>query len=202
LDAFLKLDIPKNSRILEIGCNSGRFLDLIRQQGYINIIGLDISETAISMAVTDKIQLVSYDGDNIPFSNNFFDVVLSFDVIEHIPDSQKHFSEVFRILKPRGIYFFQTPNKYFNSVWSTLESKSFTKWRESHCSLHSVRDLKKRAQVNDFVIVKFFKQSLLTEYNKQKIKKSLGLIGTPILHIVNKLPFPYTPHIWCVFQKM
>lgn len=46
-------------------------------------------------------------GDNMKFSDSKFDCVISFDVFEHIPDSDKHLSEVNRVLKMAAFIYFK-----------------------------------------------------------------------------------------------
>ena len=49
---------------------------------------------------------------NLPFSDSYFDVVLSFGVLEHVPDELESLKEINRILKPDGLFFcFYLPNK-------------------------------------------------------------------------------------------
>ena len=76
-----------------------------------------------------------------------FDLVLSFDVIEHIPDTERHLLEVRRVLKPGGSYLLQTPNKWTNSIFETIRWRSVSKWRVDHCSLHTYRQLRQRLAV-------------------------------------------------------
>ena len=63
---------------------------------------------------------------DLPFDDDCFDVVLSFDVFEHIPEPDQHLREVARVLKPNGCYLLQTPNKWTNSVFETIRWRSFT----------------------------------------------------------------------------
>ena len=49
------------------------------------------------------------DLQSIPFEDNTFDVILTSDVMEHVRDSEKAHREIFRVLKPGGIYIFTVP---------------------------------------------------------------------------------------------
>ena len=80
-------------------------------------------------------------GVALPFPDAAFDVVMSFDVFEHIPDSDAHLREVGRVLRPGGTYLIQTPNKWTNVVFETIRWRSFTRFREDHCSLHTLAEL-------------------------------------------------------------
>ena len=84
-------------------------------------------------------------GDDLPFADQSFDTVLSFDVFEHIPDSDKHLREVRRVLKNGGQYLLQTPNKWTNIPFELLREHrkygrgpiaSYRELMLDHCSLH------------------------------------------------------------------
>ena len=51
-----------------------------------------------------------FNKDNLPYSNNRFDVIFSLAVIEHLYNIDHFLSEVYRILKPGGIFYLSTPN--------------------------------------------------------------------------------------------
>ncbi|MDZ7786330.1 MAG: class I SAM-dependent methyltransferase [Candidatus Saccharibacteria bacterium] len=51
--------------------------------------------------------------ENLPFGDNFFDIVITNHVVEHTPNQKKHLSEVMRVLKPGGYVYIATPNKYW-----------------------------------------------------------------------------------------
>ncbi len=56
--------------------------------------------------------ILSQDLTNSSFGDNYFDIVITEDVLEHIPDYKKVFSEIYRILKPEGVHFFSMPYHY------------------------------------------------------------------------------------------
>lgn len=202
---FKSQNIPTSSTILDIGCNIGTLLHHLYNHDYKNIFGVDINKTSIQYGQEKYTELENriraYDGSNIPYENESFDVVMSFDVIEHIPDVDRHFKEVKRILKPGGIYLFQTPNKVINVPWQVFYDKHPTKWKSYHCSLHTPMSLKKRISKHDFALVSLCKQDLATEYNKNKARKSFGSAGVILISIFDKFPLFIFPHLWCVIKK-
>ena len=104
--------LTKDKKILEIGSGNGTMVNYLSKQSY-NIIGTEINEEYVSFAKNNfGIKLKKISGENIKFKDNSFDSVLSFDVFEHIPNSDKHLQEVKRVLKPKGHYLLQTPNKW------------------------------------------------------------------------------------------
>jgi SAM-dependent methyltransferase len=68
-------------------------------------------------------------GEAIPYADNTFDVVFADNVLEHLPDPQRVFAEVFRVLKPGGYFLAKTPNKYhYMPLISRLTPHRFHQW--------------------------------------------------------------------------
>lgn len=164
--------IEPYDKILEIGCGKGNMTNYLTEQGY-DIIGTDVNKDRIDFAIKKypNTRFMYMDGENIIYDNNKFDVVLSFDVIEHIPNIKKHFQEVNRILKKDGKYIIVTPNKIVNVPYEIYSKKSLTKWKNYHMSVQTKKSLKKLGRETGFnVEIKRIK-----EYDK---------------YIDNKLIFP------------
>lgn len=106
----------KNSTILDIGSSSGIIADYFANKAK-KIIGLDIDSKAIEFAKNNnkyKNVIFQYgDAMNMPFAQNTFDIVLCMHVYEHVPDSQKLFDEIYRVLKKDGICYLAAQN----SLW-------------------------------------------------------------------------------------
>ena len=84
-----------------------------------NVISMDLGENLLRK-VKEKCNSTTIIGSilNIPFGNDFFDVVISSEVIEHTPNPYLAIHELYRVLKPGGILILTTPNKYwYFSVW-------------------------------------------------------------------------------------
>jgi 2-polyprenyl-3-methyl-5-hydroxy-6-metoxy-1,4-benzoquinol methylase len=156
-------------RILEVGCGTGSIVDVLARQGC-RVVGTDISNSAIDYGKKKypDIDLKVGVAENLEFKDRSFDIVLSFDVLEHLHDVDVHISEVARVLTDDGCYLFQTPNKYFNTVYETLKSRSM-KWKQYHPSLHTAGQLKRRFRKSGFDI-KFIKMNTSNEYNLRKLK--------------------------------
>ena len=86
-------------KILEIGCNDGTFVRAVAQHGA-EVIGVDINQEMI-MALHDE-HFMTMPATNLTFPDNTFDKIYSFEVIEHIPEIEKCFSEACRVLKENG----------------------------------------------------------------------------------------------------
>ena len=103
----------KAERLLDIGCGDGNFTMLMaRSCGAKEVYGVDISEKGIEMAKRNGVKAlrVDVDEENLPFNDNYFDVVTALEVIEHLFDPDHFLEEVYRVLKPNGIFILSTPN--------------------------------------------------------------------------------------------
>jgi len=174
--------------------------------GYHDVHGLDVNQQAIERGKQSYREIAPnlawYNGQQIPCDDQSVDVVLMFDVIEHIPAVKKYLrDEVNRILKTGGLLLFQTPNKYINIPWEIFSQKSLTRWKRYHCSLQTKGTLKNLLQEAGFHDVNIGKFTILTDHNKNKAKKKLGLPGIIMLHILNAAPLPVYPNFWGSARK-
>ncbi len=95
-------------RILNIGAGSGYDLEVLNKYGEVYVI--DISKDVLKLVPKELcIEKKAADACNIPYRNNFFDIVVSFDVFEHIYDDKKAVSESNRVLKKDGYLVFSVP---------------------------------------------------------------------------------------------
>ena len=103
--------------VLDVACGSGLYLTLLALMGA-RVSGQDISADAIAVAkqTLERFALAGRvevgDATRLLFDDNSFDAVVSGDFIEHITEEQKRlfFAEVFRVLKPGGVFSIKTPN--------------------------------------------------------------------------------------------
>lgn len=99
-------------KVLEIGCGGGAFSRAIKKhRPEFKIVGSDISHKALQAAreIDGGVKYQEADVYDLSFKNNSFEAAVSFDVWEHLEKPQKAFKEVFRVLKPGGIFHFFAP---------------------------------------------------------------------------------------------
>jgi len=144
------IPLEDNITIIDFGCGNGKILEEIKKiNPKANLIGLDVSETALEQARKNLPEVELYkinDGEKIPLKSEIADFIFSSEVIEHIYDIENAFSEMARILRPGGKILLTTPyhgliknllitifafNKHFNPVGSHI--RFFTK---KHCSIY------------------------------------------------------------------
>jgi len=111
--AVLKERVRKGfnpSKILDFGCGNGRSIDLFSQLlPAAEWIGVDIQD---SPEVTSRVRadgtFVTYDGEHLPFPNRNFDLIYSYQVLEHVRKIEPILQEISRVLKPEGLFIGQT----------------------------------------------------------------------------------------------
>ncbi|HEY3113559.1 MAG TPA: class I SAM-dependent methyltransferase [Gemmatimonadaceae bacterium] len=99
--------------VLDFGCNVGYGMQMLASAAS-SISGVDVSPQAVGAAVErlgPGADIRLYDGVKSSFPEHSFDVVTSFQVIEHVSDYQAYFSEIVRVLRPSGRVLFTTPNR-------------------------------------------------------------------------------------------
>ena len=195
--------LSKEKKILEIGSGTGGLLSYLYERGY-DVIGIEIHKKRLekSRDIYGNLPIRLVENEILPFQDNTFDLVISFDVFEHIPDSNKHLSEVHRVLKKAGYYLLQTPNKITNSVFETIRWKSFTRWKGDHCSLHTYWGVIDRFRKNGFD-VEFYDIPVVNDFFRAKIERFLGGFGLFLIKILNpdKLPMSLRTNFYVVASR-
>ena len=193
--------LKPNDGILEIGCGIGSVVFELNEKGY-DITGTDISGEAIAYGLKKygDIKLQVQPAEDLQFEDETFDIVLSFDLFEHIARVDRHISEVHRVLRKDGFYLFQTPNKFSNIIFETLHTKSL-QWRRYHPSLHLPGRLRWRMARHGFE-TQFVKMNPVNEFTLNKLKKYLGPISGIFKHInFRRLPLWLQTNLYVVAHK-
>lgn len=136
---ILKFD--KNAIILDLACGQGRHTLELAKRGYTNLYGLDRSRYLIKRAkrIADRERLsVNFkegDARKLPYPTDTFDFVLilgnSFGYFENLEDDTKILKEVFRVLKPNGLFFIDVADgvylkdNYSPRSWEWIDKKHF-----------------------------------------------------------------------------
>lgn len=119
--AFESLGLKPGDKILDVGCGSGIWLDRLRQQFGVDGVGVDISTNSLKDAVHASSKDISFLGGDIsylPIQDNFFDVVYSLDVLEHVVEQDSCLREMVRVLKPGGRLLLWTLNQKQRYTWN------------------------------------------------------------------------------------
>lgn len=102
------LKLKRGESVLDLGCNAGELLNKIVASYRVKGFGLDISDKTIEVAKRFnpyKNEYVVGDGENLPYPSDSFNVVVSTDVLEHVPRPDMVMNEIARVLKPGGRFY-------------------------------------------------------------------------------------------------
>lgn len=101
--------------VLDVACGAGYGSALLARYAH-HVVGADISAETIERAQTvyaplSNLEFRRADCAVLPFPDSSFDVVISFETIEHIQAQAKFLDEVRRVLRPEGLFVLSCPNK-------------------------------------------------------------------------------------------
>jgi len=156
--------LPKNIKILEVGANIGIQLQILQEMGFKNLFGIDINRKSIETAkkIRKNIDIIEGSALDIPFKDNYFDLVFTSGVLIHIsPENiQKVMSEIVRCSK-KYIWGFEYFAESYTSInyrgnENLLWKGNFAKmYQENFPSLALVKEEKLRYLVSENIDTMF-----------------------------------------------
>jgi 2-polyprenyl-3-methyl-5-hydroxy-6-metoxy-1,4-benzoquinol methylase len=151
LDEFEKY--RSNNRILDVGCGRGWFLIEARKRGW-EVYGTEYSETAVALCEKESIKMEEGALKKELFSNEYFDVITSFEVIEHINNPNEEINNIHSFLRRGGLFYCTTPN--FNSIMRHfLKEKYDVIGYPEHLTYYSKRTLNTLLRKHGFKVFQF-----------------------------------------------
>lgn len=116
IDAWLAKWIKpaKNSKILNVGCGTGGTLPVLEKYGKVE--NIDVSDEAIKFMKESGYKVKKVTDHKLPYKDDSFDVVVAFDVLEHIEKHEEALAEWTRVLKKDGAILFTVPA--YQWLWS------------------------------------------------------------------------------------
>ena len=139
LDQFEKY--RKTNKIIDVGCGIGYFLEVAKERGW-EVYGTEYTDDAVEICKKKgiDIQLGILNSDN--YGDGEFDVITSFEVLEHINNPREEISNFYHILREGGLVYLTTPN--FNSLLRyRLKAAYNVIGYPEHLSYYTPRTLKK-----------------------------------------------------------
>lgn len=206
----------KGLKILEVGAGTGRDSWLLAKYGA-QSYALDYATTKMirKRYYSDTLQLICIqaDGENLPFRDNYFDVVFSQGLIEHFREPEKLIKEQIRVLKKQGYMIIDVPQKY--SLYNIYKTALiyFDNWPMTWERSYSARDMEKIGKKYSLKIVKltgwdvwplFIRNLHKAKIGRRKVfpEKLEKLIETQWRRFENTKPAAYIAmNITAIFQK-
>lgn len=103
-----------NGRILDNGTGLGTYLEAIGRANPAGVrVGLEIEHERAVSALARADAIVLGVGEQLPFADNSFDLILSNEVIEHVADDRASVAEMARVARPGGRVVIFAPNRWY-----------------------------------------------------------------------------------------
>jgi len=167
LKKFEQFRVTNN--LLDVGCGNGFFLEVAKNHGW-NVYGTEYSEKAIEILQEKRIKAFKGELNINNFKPEMFDIITSFEVMEHINNPQEEIRKFNYLLRKEGGLYITTPN--FNSVSRNLLKQ---KWNiinfPEHLTYYSVKTLKQLLINNGFEK----KYSLTTGFSISRYRQSKSI---------------------------
>lgn len=151
----LASEYVKGKIVVEMGCGMGYGTYAMSQNGAKKVYGIDIDKSAIEFAIKNynhsSITYLNESATKSSITANYADVVIAFEVIEHLQNPRELINEVLRILKPGGTFILSTPNRSTSLKDNPFHIKEF-KFTELNSFL------------NDFKVKRYYGQGIAFTY--------------------------------------
>jgi len=112
-------NVKKADKVLDIGVGTGRLLKHISQ---VEKYGIDISFNYLERLIETDIDVCMGNIEDLPYLDDFFDVIVCSDVLEHVIDLKVAISEISRVLKKDGVFILRVPYKEDLAQYLSAES--------------------------------------------------------------------------------
>jgi SAM-dependent methyltransferase len=189
----------KGRRTLDIACGTGYGLGLLSSE--VNyIVGVDLDLSAASKAkseIEDKRgAVIVADGCHLPFPDGAFDVITTFETIEHLEKRTEFLAELKRVLSPEGLCILSTPNA------NHTEPVNGKPINPHHVYEYQPQELREELEQH-FADVRLLGQVLDSRFRippfideQEKLTREGRMRGHILLwRVLNKLPFKGRDHL-------
>jgi len=116
------------SKLLDIGCGDGEFLQLMNEP---NSFGIDLDSARLSLATDKRLSVVLADGCQLPYRDKCFQMVVSMEVLEHVPVMASLMEDVNRVLMPGGYWIVSVPSVTLKAM-KLMQEKGLPVYCDEH----------------------------------------------------------------------
>ncbi len=109
LNKIKEYNIAVSGNYLDIGSGHGELISEVISEFKVKPYACDYTDELIQLP-DQSVDIVDLNNQELPYADNYFELVTSTEVIEHLEDYRGTLKEIFRVLKPGGILVLSTPN--------------------------------------------------------------------------------------------
>lgn len=145
--------------ILDVGCAGGYMTNEIAKMFPCGqVTGVDAYTKAISYATKrfPHIYFIKTDAHTLPFKNNYFDLVVCYETIEHVKNPEKVLAQIYRVLQKGGVAIIamDSGNLLFRLVWYVWEKTKGSVWQGAHLHPFHHDELENKIKKAGFIVTK------------------------------------------------
>ncbi len=162
----------KKPKVLDVGCGEGYITYEIKKQiPEANVFGIDNSTLAIKTAKNfNGINFIFGDAMNLTFDDNYFDIVVCNNLIEHVDNPNEVLKEIKSKLKDGGYIIISTPSFFrIENIIKLLLTGETQLMSEFHFKEYSIKEMLKLLKLNGYKIVDFKSRPLTPQKNIKNI---------------------------------
>lgn len=192
-------------RVLDIACGSGYGMPLLQAQARF-VVGVDVEWAAVKRAHSEIANgsacVMMADGCRLPFAAESFEVVTSFETLEHLEQRPQFLAELRRVLVPNGVCILSTPNANYTQPVNGKPINPF------HVYEYTPAELRCELETH-FTVAVMLGQTLDARYRippfwdaQQRLPRTLGVQTRLLLwRVMNKLPSAWREGLSQAFWK-
>lgn len=166
-------------KLLDIGAADGTMLDVLKKKfNLLRAVGIEPNKGLVDAKVSSEIELFQGFGENLPFKNSEFDIVVISAVIEHVNSPQKVIQEAYRVLSENGLLIIITVVPWIDKLAEKFGI--FPKTLHRHFHRFSLKKLGKLLKDEKFEVLNLEKFALPTSgflLYENKLEKVLNKLG-------------------------
>ena len=165
----------KTNKLIDVGCGIGYFLEEAKKRGW-EVYGTEYTEEAIEICSNKGISMQKGVLTPSNYHLESFDIITSFEVIEHINNPREELNNFYKLLRKGGLVYVTTPN--FNSILRyRLKSEYNVICYPEHLSYYTPKTLNKVFIQSGFKT----KKITTTGFSFTRLKTSIGKSNQPII---------------------
>ncbi len=143
--------------IMEVGCGDGFWLGILRELGFKNVMGSDVSDTMLDKCRAKNLTVQKMEISSVSEGGDY-DLIIANDVLEHVPDVASTLVAIHAALARNGFFFLNVPvcdslqMRYRRLVKRETKIEQLVKWDQTHIHAWSASDLAKTLNSHRFAI--------------------------------------------------
>ncbi|TVQ59879.1 MAG: class I SAM-dependent methyltransferase [Spirulina sp. DLM2.Bin59] len=188
-------DLQFCTKILEVGCGTGYFLNRLKQRGECDIYGLELNPEAVAIGQGQGLPiLLKTLGQFVDEQDHSFDAICAFQVLEHLGDIQDFLSDTLKLLRPGGKLILSVPNsqsflRFAKEDLLNMPPHHLTQWNQKALSYLCELFPLKVIQITPEPLAKYHVDLYLSTF-LARFKQYPRLIYSPLFRLTHQVIKP------------